>query len=89
MLIDIDWTDMDTRVVTAHLPLDLAEKVDRKSEELDRPRGWIVRRTSSSKSSLGDVGRRCKKIVNPGIRRRREVEEARLPRGASTAGRGG
>ncbi len=34
---------MDTRVVTAHLPLDLAEKVDRKSEELDRPRGWIVR----------------------------------------------
>lgn len=34
---------MDTKVVTAHLPLDLAEKVDALAERLERPRGWIVK----------------------------------------------
>ena len=34
---------MDTRVVTAHLPADLAEKLDDIAERLDRPKGWIVK----------------------------------------------
>jgi len=34
---------MDTKVVTAHLPLDLADKVDALAERLERPRGWIVK----------------------------------------------
>ena len=34
---------MDTRVVTAHLPTDLAEKLDDIAERLDRPKGWIVK----------------------------------------------
>jgi predicted transcriptional regulator len=35
---------MQTRVVTAHIPLDLAEKVDALAERLERPRGWIVKK---------------------------------------------
>jgi predicted transcriptional regulator len=34
---------MDTRVVTAHLPTDLADKLDGLAQRLDRPKGWIVK----------------------------------------------
>jgi predicted transcriptional regulator len=33
----------NTRVVTAHIPDELAQKVDRWAEMLERPRGWIVK----------------------------------------------
>ena len=36
-------TDGTTRVLTAHVPLPLAEKVDRLAARLDRSRGWIIR----------------------------------------------
>lgn len=32
-----------TRVVTTHLPDDMAEQLDSYAEELDRSRGWIVK----------------------------------------------
>ena len=32
-----------TKVVTAHVPLSLADKVDRLAVRLDRSRGWIVK----------------------------------------------
>lgn len=34
---------MDTRVITAHVPLPLADKVDELAAQLERPRGWIVK----------------------------------------------
>jgi len=34
---------MGTRVVTAHIPDELATKVDAWAERLERPRGWIVK----------------------------------------------
>ncbi|MBK7471128.1 MAG: ribbon-helix-helix protein, CopG family [Betaproteobacteria bacterium] len=34
---------MDTKVITAHVPLPLAEKVDLLAARLDRSRGWIVK----------------------------------------------
>lgn len=34
---------METRVVTAHLPLELAAQLDQLALQLDRPKGWIVR----------------------------------------------
>jgi predicted transcriptional regulator len=34
---------METRVLTAHVPIDLAERVDAYAEQLDRPRGWIIK----------------------------------------------
>jgi predicted transcriptional regulator len=34
---------METKVLTAHVPLSLAKKVDRLAERLERSRGWIVK----------------------------------------------
>jgi len=34
---------MDTKVMTAHVPLALAEKVDEWAARLERPRGWIIK----------------------------------------------
>lgn len=33
---------METKVLTAHVPLPLAEKIDRLAERLERSHGWIV-----------------------------------------------
>jgi predicted transcriptional regulator len=34
---------MNTKVLTAHVPLPLAEKVDQMAARLERSRGWIVK----------------------------------------------
>lgn len=34
---------MQTKVLTAHVPLSLAKKVDKLAERLERSRGWIVK----------------------------------------------
>lgn len=34
---------METKVVTAHVPLELAERVDEYAARLERSRGWIVK----------------------------------------------
>ena len=39
---------MSTRVVTAHIPSDLAEQVDQLAVRLDRPKGWIVKQALAS-----------------------------------------
>ena len=33
----------NTRVLTAHVPINLAEKIDQLSEQMDRSRGWIIK----------------------------------------------
>jgi predicted transcriptional regulator len=35
---------MGTRVLTAHIPEELAEKVDRYAKSMERSRAWIVKR---------------------------------------------
>lgn len=39
---------MNTKVITAHVPLPLAEKVDQLAARLERPRGWIVKQALSA-----------------------------------------
>jgi predicted transcriptional regulator len=39
---------METKVVTAHVPLALAKKVDKLAERLERSRGWIVKQALSA-----------------------------------------
>jgi len=34
---------MNTKVLTAHVPLQLAEKVDRIAARMERSRGWVVK----------------------------------------------
>ncbi len=38
----------ETKALTAHVPLSLAEKVDQMAERLDRSRGWIVKQALSA-----------------------------------------
>jgi predicted transcriptional regulator len=38
----------DTRVLTSHVPLALAEQVDRLAERLERSRGWIMKQALSA-----------------------------------------
>lgn len=38
---------METKVLTAHVPLPLAKRVDRLAERLERSRGWIVKQALS------------------------------------------
>ena len=38
-----DMAQATTRVVTAHLPLDMADKVDEMAVRLERSRGWIMK----------------------------------------------
>lgn len=37
-----------TKVLTAHIPLPLAEKVDQMAERLERSRGWIIKQALSA-----------------------------------------
>jgi predicted transcriptional regulator len=39
---------METKVVTAHVPLELADKVDAIAERRDRSRGWIMKQALSA-----------------------------------------
>lgn len=43
---------MSTRVLTAHIPVELAEQVDQIAERIDRPRGWIVKQALAAWVSL-------------------------------------
>ncbi len=36
-------TIQDTRVITSHVPVPLADQVDALAARLERPRGWIVK----------------------------------------------
>ncbi len=38
----------ETRVLTAHVPLPLAKKVDRIASHLERSRGWIMKQALSA-----------------------------------------
>lgn len=38
----------ETRVLTAHVPVPLAEKVDQLAHRLERSRGWIMKQALSS-----------------------------------------
>ena len=39
---------MTTKVLTAHVPLPLAEKVDQMAVRLERSRGWIIKQALSA-----------------------------------------
>ena len=41
-------TQPATRVLTAHVPLPLAEKVDQMAARLERSRGWIMKQALSA-----------------------------------------
>lgn len=48
---------MATRVVTAHVPAELAKKLDGLAGELDRPRGWLVKEALEAYVGLAEERR--------------------------------
>jgi predicted transcriptional regulator len=48
----------DTRVLTAHVPLPLADKVDQLAARLERPRGWIVKQALAAWVDMEEERRR-------------------------------
>ena len=65
------------RVVTAHLPADLAKKLDALAERLDRPKGWIVKEAIASFISLEEKRHQLTLEAFPAslIRERRHVRQ--------------
>lgn len=49
---------METKVITAHVPRPLADKVDALAARLERPRGWIVKQALSAWVDLEEERRR-------------------------------
>ncbi|TAN49689.1 MAG: CopG family transcriptional regulator, partial [Methylococcaceae bacterium] len=41
-------TQTETKVLTAHIPLPLANKVDQMAVRLERSRGWIIKQALSA-----------------------------------------
>jgi predicted transcriptional regulator len=68
---------MDTRVVTAHLPSRLAEKLDGLAERLERPIGWIVKEAIASYVALEEKRHRLtlEALADVAARRTLEHEE--------------
>ena len=69
---------METRVVTAHLPTELAEKLDGLSERLDRPKGWIVNEAIASFIALEEKRRRLTLEALEDVDAGRTVEHAEI-----------
>ena len=49
---------MSTKVLTAHVPLALAEKIDQIAARLERSRGWIIKQALSAWISQEEERRR-------------------------------
>ncbi|MBI5721430.1 MAG: ribbon-helix-helix protein, CopG family [Burkholderiales bacterium] len=39
---------METRVISAHVPADMARQIDEAAVRMDRPKGWIVKQALTS-----------------------------------------
>lgn len=48
MFSGVTMAQTETKVLTAHVPLLLAERVDQLAAKLDRSRGWIVKQALSA-----------------------------------------
>ena len=69
---------MDTRVVTARLPTDLAEKLDGLAERLDRPKGWIVKEAIASFVALEEKRHRLTLEALADVDAGRNVDHAKI-----------
>ncbi len=69
---------MDTRVVTSHLPSDLAEKLDGLAERLDRPKGWIVKQAIASYVALEEERHRMTLEALEDVDAGRSVDHAEI-----------
>lgn len=77
---------MDRRVVTSHLPADLAAKLDGLAERLDRPKGWIVKQAIASYVALEEQRHRLTLEALADVDANRTVEHATVEAWAGRLG---
>ena len=78
---------MDTRVVTSHLPADLAKKLDGLAERLDRPKGWIVKEAIASYVALEEERHRLTLDALADVDAKRTVDHAEIEAWANGLGK--
>jgi len=78
---------MATRVVTAHLPTELAKKLDGLAEQLDRPRGWVVKEAVEAYLDLAEERRRETIAALEEVDAGRVVEHAEVEAWAAHSGK--
>ncbi len=78
---------MDTRVVTSHLPADLAEKLDGLAVRLERPKGWIVKQAIASYVALEEERHRMTLEALAEVDAKRTVEHAEIEAWADRLGK--
>lgn len=69
---------MTTRVVTAHLPTDLARKLDGLAGQLDRPRGWLVKEAVEAYVALAEERQRETRAALDEVNAGRTVDHAEV-----------
>lgn len=69
---------MATRVVTTHLPADLARKLDGLAGELDRPRGWLVKEAVEAYVALAEERQRETQAALDEVAAGRTVDHAEV-----------
>ena len=75
---------MSTRVVTSHLPAELAEKLDGLAERLDRPKGWIVKEAIASYVALEEERRRLTQEALDDVDAKRVLDHSAIEAWAAT-----
>ena len=78
---------MATRVVTAHLPTELAEKLDDLAERLDRPKGWVVKEAVASLVALEEKRHRLTLEALADVDRKRTLDHAEVEAWAAGLGK--
>ncbi len=78
---------MSTRVVTAHLPKELATKLDGLAERLDRPRGWLVKEAVEAYVGLAEERQRETQAALEEVDAGRVVDHGEVERWTETLGR--
>lgn len=69
---------MATRVVTAHLPVELARKLDGLAGRMDRPRGWLVKDAVEAYVALVEERQRETQAALDEVKAGRVVEHAEV-----------
>lgn len=78
---------MATRVVTAHLPEELARKLDGLADSLDRPRGWLVKEALETYIGLAEERQRETRAALAEVTAGRVVEHEVVETWSNSLGR--
>ncbi len=77
---------METRVLTAHVPAQLAEKVDELANRLERSRGWIVKQALANWIELEEERRRLTLEAMVDVDEGNVVDQEEVEKWASSLG---